>query len=386
MSRGTLWIVSRAEDSHPAIVTLGYPTSASDLFRVVGIHRTGHEGINSCFIDVRTSVGLARLVEGRISSMEDIEAAENGLQALMWHDRIDVIVPGFKYRRRPLVSYARCEETRSDLAFDLLKPCDPYDVIYATEEVVLEDHRIVASSYPESAIVGLDFGTAMKDYLSLTPMQAAAIFATPQSMSAPAYFSDPLLGRFAGKRGFFGEFYAAIRRDWDQSTSTVPDIDFSVTLPPLTAIVLDRAASRDAIPAAIMEVRDELAAVRQEMLQLSDRLRFRPLDQRQVEEQCRALRESFQAVVRASRTQHRPIILTLLQLFSAVRKPLDLVMTHLNPAYSPGDPRVLANRTVTGRMFARLLATDSLHSLMTHFFTHAELRAIEASLRVTPVG
>lgn len=384
MSRNTEWIVTRRDDSHPTIVTLGHPTSVSDLFRVVDVHRTGHEGRNSCFTDARTAAGLARLVEGGIASMADIEAAENGLQALMWHDCISVIVPGFKYRRGQLVSYARAEEPRSELAFDLFRPCDPHDEIYATEEVAVEAGRIVASSYPHSTIVGLDFGRAMRDYLTLTPIQAAAISSIPSKLGAPAYFSDLRVERFSGKRGFFGEFYKAVRHDWDEATAVVPDVDFSVSLPPLVSVVLDRASDRDSIPQAIHEVRDELAAVREEMLLFSETLRYSAHDQRQVEARCRELKESFQAVVSASRKPQRPLVLTLLQLYSAAKSPIDLLLKHLNPEFRAEDPRVLAQRTVTGRMFSKLLATDSMYSLLAHFFTPAEVRALESSVRSEP--
>jgi hypothetical protein len=378
----TEWIVSRRDDSHPLIVTLGHPARVMDLFRVVGVHRTGHEGLNSCFTDVRTAVGLARLIEGGVASMADIEGAESGLQALMWHDRISIIVPGFKYRQGDIVSYARAEEPRSDLAFELFKPCEPFDETYATEEVRIEDGHIVSSSYAQSSIVGLDFGKAIREYLSLTPVQAAAISSIPAKLGAPAYFSDPLVERFTGKRGFFGEFYKAVRREWDDATAVVPDVDFSVSLPPLVSIVLDRASDRDSIPQAVHEVRDELAPVREEMLRFSETLRFGAYDQRQVEARCRELKESFQAVVRASRKPHRPLVLTLLQLYSAVKSPIDLLLKHLNPEYRPEDPRLLARRTVTGRTFSTLLATDSMYSLLAHFFSPAEVRALEASRRL----
>jgi hypothetical protein len=343
--------------------------------------QTGHEGWNSCYTDVRTSVGLARLVEGGVASIDDIEAAENALQALMWHDRIDVIVPGFKYDQGNLVSYARCEERRSQVAFELLQPCVPYDQIYAVEEVVLENGLVTKSSLQESRIVGLGLKDAMPNYLKLTPLQAAAISSIPIDMGVPAYFTDPQLKPFFDKRGFSGDFYKAIRQGWEEATSVVPDIDFSIRLPPLVSIVLDRSSSRDSIPQTIRDLREELAPVRTEMLGLAESLRG-PYNQRQVESRCRDVKASFEAVMPASRKPQTPFLLTLLQLYSAVKSPLDLVIKHLNPDYKPHDPRVLANRTVTGQKFTPLLAkTDSMYALLTHFFTEAEIRAMEASMR-----
>jgi hypothetical protein len=381
MDRQTIWAVTRLDDTHPRIVTLGYATSANDLFRVRGIVQTGHEGCNSCYTDVRTTVGLARLIEGGIASIQDLEAAENGLQVLMWHDRVDVIVPGFKYRREDLVSYARCEEPRSELAFEVLKPCQPCDTIYAVEEVVIEDRQVVTSSLPDSGIVGREFPEAIRQYLELTPAQAAAISSIPLSMSVPAYFSDPRVEPFADLRGFFGQFYKSIRRPWDEATSVVPDVDFSVHLPPLVSIVLDRASNRDAIPAAIRELREELAPARAEMLRLSETLRYGASDQREIESRCRDVRTSFEAAMPASRKPHTRIPLTILQLWAKCRHPFDEIVKHLNPEYVPGNPRVLANRTVTGRTFSKLLATDAIRTLVSHFFTPGELKAIEISAR-----
>jgi hypothetical protein len=248
----------------------------------------------------------------------------------MWHDRIDVIVPGFKYRQGSLVSYARCEEPRSELAFELFRPCDPYDVTYAVEEVSIEDGAVKSSSLSDSAIVGLGLGTAMATYLKATPLQAAAISAIPPHMGVPAYFSDPLLERFAGQRGFSGEFYRIIRRDWDQATAVVPDLDYTVPLPPLVSIVLDRSSNRSGVPEAIRSLRDELAPVRAEMLQLSESLRG-PYAQREIEGRCREVIASFEAVVPASRKAAGSFLLPLLRLYSAIKSPLDLLIKHLSP-------------------------------------------------------
>ena len=64
-------------------------------------------------------------------------------------------------------------------------------------------------------------------------------------------------------------------------------------------------------------------------------------------------------------------------LYSAFKKPLEELRTIFEPGYIPGDPRVVANRTLTGRMFKDLLVTDSMHSLVNHYFTKAEIQALE---------
>lgn len=100
-SRTALFGVQYAEETGPVgpyIPTLGCPASAADLYRVAAIVQTGHEGWNSCYSDVTACNGLARVIEGEVRSLEDLQAAETALQVLMWHDRVDILIPAFKYR------------------------------------------------------------------------------------------------------------------------------------------------------------------------------------------------------------------------------------------------------------------------------------------------
>jgi hypothetical protein len=145
-------------------------------------------------------------------------------------------------------------------------------------------------------------------------------------------------------------------------------------------IALDRAAKRASIPDSIRALREELSPCRAEMRHLSQVLRG-PYDQREIEGRCRDVMASFQAVVPASRQEGPSVLLPLLKLYSAVKSPLELLIRHLSPDYRPQDPQRLANRTVTGRVFSKLLSTDSMYSLISHFLTPAEIRALDVSRR-----
>lgn len=381
MSRDTIWVVteSRGGIPGPHIPSLGNPTSASDLFRVVGIHRTGHERVNSCYTDVATCQGLARLVEGPVESIEDLERAETALQVLLWHDRVDVMIPGFRYRMGSLDGYARFDEPRSELAFELFRPCDAYDTLYAVEEVAVQDRIVRSSSLQGSAVIGEHMDDLEGDYLRRQSVQAAALSSIPVHMGAPAYFNDPALQPFTNASGFFNELYSTIAQGWAEAVEVVPSVGLSVKLPPILAIVLDRASRRSEIPDAITELREEVAPVRTELVGFNE-LVTGALDQRELESRCRAIKESFQAVVPASRFEAPSVVLPLLKLYRAVRTPLDWLISALNPAYRPEDPRIIANRTVTGRIFRELLRTDSMHSSLTHFFSESELRSLDRSL------
>lgn len=380
--RGMIWAV-HTPDPHgvpgPYIPTLGNPAGASDMFRVSHLHNSGLEGENACITDPHTCAALGRLIEGGISGVEDIEGAEAALQVLMWHDRVDVLVPGFKFRRGGLTGYARQDDPRSKLSFELFRPLDAWDQILAVEDVEVADQKIVHTNLRGSGVEGLSLEAAKASYLKSTPPQAAVLAALPGEMRIPAYFSDPWIEPFTSRRGVFGFFYEPMRREWDAALKQVPVLDFSVALPPLVAIVLDRAPDRGSIPDTVGELREELAAVRKEMLRFSE-LVSGALDQRQLENQFEDLKHSFGAVVRASREREASIVLPILKLYdSLVKKPLATAINWINPEYVPSDPRILANRTATGRTFSKLLQTDSMHSLVTHFLAEDEIRNLERS-------
>lgn len=382
-SRTTIFAVTHREDVGPVgpyIPSVGYPTSVSDMYRVAAIVETGHEGWNSCYTDVATCTSLARVVEGEVRSIEDLEAAEVGLQVLMWHDRVDVLVPGFKFEfeAEGHTAYARGDQPRSQLAFDLFSPCVPYDQIYAVERVRVRDNTVAESTLEGSAMVGSTLAQAKTEYLAKSPIQAATLAAIPLHMGVPGYFTDPTIEPFTGKRGFFGAFYSTLAAQWEKTMAVVPDVDAAVPLPPLLAMVLTRATSRSGIPQAITDLRAELAPVRVEMLGLNQAIQG-ARGQKDIEARSKDVQESFAAALPASRRPPVSFLFPLLKLYKAAKSPLDALIKVLNPSFTPEDPRIIANRTVTGRLFSRLLATDSMHSLATNFFTSAEIRSLETS-------
>ena len=379
-SRTATFAVTHHEEMGPGsalIPTIGYATSAADMYRVGSIVGTGHEGWNSCYTDVATCNALARLVEGEVQSIDDLKAAETALQILMWHDRVDVLVPAFKFYMDGLVAYARTDQKRSQLAFDLFAPCAPQDTIFAVERVHVVTGVISQSTLISSPLVGKIFQDVKADYLQTSPMQAATLAGVPIQMRVPAYFTDPAIESFTGKRGFFGKFYADLEMQWGKSMDVVADIDAAIPLPPLLAIVLTRAKTRDDIPKAMLEVRGELEPVRAEMLRLSDVVQGAGR-QRDIEERIKDAQNSFAAALPASRYK-QSFLFPLLKLYKAAKTPLDAMIKMINPSYSPEDPRIVANRTVTGRVFRQLLNTDSMHSLVSYFFTDAEKTNLERS-------
>ncbi|MBA2668984.1 MAG: hypothetical protein H0U67_01270 [Gemmatimonadetes bacterium] len=158
----------------------------------------------------------------------------------------------------------------------------------------------------------------------------------------------------------------------------VPDIAEVIPVPPLLAIVLDRAPTRSDVPATIFALREELEPIRAEMLGFSDMLRG-AYNQVQVEQRCTEIRASFSATFKASRLTEQPLLLPLLKLYKAAKSPLDPLIAALNPDYVPGDPRVLADRTLTAKSFARLLRVDAMHSLLASMLSEGEIRNLSKS-------
>lgn len=380
-SRTAQYLVHTASDAGipgHCIPTLGHPASAMEMYRVAAIETTGHEGWNSCFTDFTVPAALARLVEGPVVSMSDLIAAETALQALMWHERIDILVPAFRLDQAGFVGYVREADPRSELAFRLFEPAAPYDQLFVAERILASEGRAEASNIEGSTTVGRLIEDARSDYLAHAPFEAAVLSSVPASMGVPAYFAHPLLRPYTGKRAFFGEFYTAVAKQWDDGMRVVPDLVEVIPVPPLTAIVMDRAPSRDALPAAIHELRAELSNVRLELQGFGDMVRG-AYNQAEVERRCQDIRRSFEASFRASRYPTPSFLLPLLKLYKCVKSPLDALIKALNPLYEPEDPRVLADRTVTSRTFQKLLRVDAMHSLLGTMLTATEIRRLEQS-------
>lgn len=389
-NRTTYWHMhSHAESGNhrhsPIIPTHGRPASAFDLYRAIGVQVTGHEEWNSCYTDIATTIGIAKLISGEITCWEDIEAAESALQILFWHDRVDVIVPSFKLKDENFTMYTPCktpitgEQTDvnyDSLIIDLFKPCVPHDIYYATEEIEVQGNIISKSNFHGSSVVGLDFEEAKNKYLEITTLYASIISSIPMELKVPAYFSSPFLVKFHGKRGFSGNFYRTIRKDWESAQSIIPDIEYNLRLPPLLSIVLDRANSRDSLPEIIQEMRAEMAQSRHEMHRFSEIVQG-ACGEAEIENRCQRIQESFDATFKASRQKKASRVFSILRLYKALKSPLETAMNALNQSYKISDPHLLASRTITGKMFSSYLATDSMHTLLGHFFTKSEIAALE---------
>src|SRR5690606_28789034 len=144
-----------------------------------------HEGWNSCYADLAAAEGLARLIEGPLRGWQDLAAAELGLQALLWHDRVDFLIPSVCVKNDGYVGYARAGSQRSKLCLDLFARCEPRDYLFPTELVDASGGRVIASSVPDSKLVGHSLEGLGDDYLALSPSQVTAFAELPAFMKVP---------------------------------------------------------------------------------------------------------------------------------------------------------------------------------------------------------
>ncbi len=361
-------------DDNAYIPTLGYPTTACDLFRSIGCPVTGHEGWNSCYADVDTCSGLAKLIEGEITSWEQIEAAELGLQILMWHDRLDVMVPAFKQHSEKISFYKRTNDDRSDLSFDLFKELIPYYILFVVEEVVERDGLIIDSSCHSSPLIGLPSNSEI-NYLNTSMYQGTVFTVIPNDFGVSAYFSNRKLKDICQRKSWFQNLYSTVRTGWEKNVRIDPYYEFEAVLPPLLSIVLHRAQSRDKIPEAIFYLRHELRKIRNEIVDLSNHIECLKADgakQHEIAKICTHIQESFNNIVRAT-TCDSYLRQNLVKLFLLFPSPLSTIIDALVPEKVDITAKAIADRTVSGQMLSKYLRVDNIAKLLEKHFTVAEM-------------
>jgi hypothetical protein len=377
MSRQPSKIVSRGLVSNLNFVpTLGNATYVADLVNTKERKATGFEGLNACFIDIHSANCLARVVEGPISSLQDLQGAEAALQALLFYDHVSVLTPGIYITNQ---GYVRCEATRPPLAFELFKSVETSDELVVLEHANLKNGLIDLTSIDPAGPLAQKAPKELgDDYISIRPWVGAGISQTPSLYRMPAFFSDPRLQQYFGNRGFSGRLYETINRSVLDSGSVVPGSSVEVQLPIILWILLDRATSRAKILEAIVGLREETRAARIQLRELDSRMQS-AVNQADREETARFFQESFDAIVKFARqtnvTRRRNKIYNALKFVG--KKPIDIIIGSVNPDWKSSDPKSLVDRTITAKTFSELLRTDIASTIIQHFFSESEIRQLE---------
>ena len=379
------------------IPTLGAATDAIDQYRTVAVASTNLPALGGAVTDVCAVAAIARVAEGGITDVAQLEAAETALQALLLHDIVHVLVPSPKLDMdNGLVSYIRQDvNSRTQFGFDLFSLAKSRDWLVAPEFLWVSDGVVVRSTLTKSPLVGKQVDQIRAGKYSHDDVNEA-INVTVESHGVPAYFTNLALIRSRRGDGFPRRFYHRIRQSWDNAVGDIPPIVCTFSLPPLLALILDRLNNRSDLQNVITDLRAELAPVREELIEFNN-IVTQSTSSAEIEARVRRITESFDAIVPESRLsgaqrwQRR-----ILSIQGLVRPLIKFAMgfaTKGGATLEDGlkvaggardlliENKALIDRTITAKTFVNLLNTESLQSLVRHHFSEAEISSIEKSIR-----
>jgi hypothetical protein len=285
------------------IPTFGAAATAVDQYRTVAVASTNLPDLGAAFTDVHAVTAIARVAEGGITDVVELEAAETALQALLLHDIVHILIPSPKIGTgNGVISYLRQDEKqRTQFGFDLFALAKSCDWLVAPEFIQVTDGVFAKSTLPESPLIGMpveDIRSGTKKYWNEEVVEAINV--TVESHGIPAYFTDPALVRSRRGDGFSKRFYHRMRQSWDKAVGDIPPIVCTFALPPLLAIVLNRLNNRADLRSIVVDLRAELAAVRTELRDFNN-LVTQSTSSSDIEASVRRIVESFDAIVPESR-------------------------------------------------------------------------------------
>ncbi len=305
----THWAVTRPEETlatgsvaSSPIPTIGHPAMAQDYYRTLYCADSDMHQFNICFTDVATCAGIAKVVEGPIEDFAEIEAAETALNAILFHQNVEIFIPTVKVEVNNIRTYARPDQgKRSDVAFELFNIPTARDWLCAYDYALVENGFIERTQCNDERFKGVKYGDYGQIGRIMDGISADLFPALARDFKVPGYFSDPMLVQsYRAPRNFTHELYDRVKIPWRESVSAVPGVEYSFHLPPLLAIVLGRAKSRQDVPSVVRELHDQLGPVRHELYEFDQMVRSET-DQVQLERKTIAIQESFAAIVPDSR-------------------------------------------------------------------------------------
>ena len=302
------YIVSRPEETRatgsPAsslIPTHGAAATAVDQYRTVGIYSNGLTNARAAFTDITAVASLSKIAEGGISDIKDIEAAETGLQALLLHDVVHVLVPAPKIDHgNGLISYLRNDTgRRTPFGFELFSTAQSRDWLIAGEFIKAQNNEIVSSTLSKSTLIGHSLDN-LRSRPYLNKAAAEAINVTVEMHKVPAYLTDPELIIPRAGDGFPKHFYHRFNTSWKSATGGLPPIVCTFNLPPLLAIVLNRLNNREDLLSAVVALREELQPVREELHEFNQIITA-ATSSAEIERRVKHIEASFDAIVPETR-------------------------------------------------------------------------------------
>ncbi|MGB5235877.1 MAG: hypothetical protein WBN85_11985 [Candidatus Macondimonas sp.] len=393
--------VTRQDESVPRgfgrtyIPTLGHPASTFDAYRTERIDSVFNKPESWCLTDTDAAAALGRIIDGPISSHTDIERAESALRAVLLHEYVEILVPCAKGEQaNGYVSYIRLDQKqRNEAAFSAFQIAPCRDLLIATEYVSISNGEVTGSSNQASQLLGKPLELLSEHYRAILQNASELASAYPLEIGASTYYTGAELASpmKSGAAGFIDELYRRIYRPWVEIAQATPPLHIGAKLPPLIAIVLSRAASRERIPEVLRELREELSKVRADLNRMNALLDS-TMSQADIQAHVRRVNESFDAIVPEAlltRTERRwrrlasvfRLIRPVHQLYSIAVDPLAVDHEKLKELFKDMHSAVAANsrivsRSVSASAFSELLRVNSVRKTVLTHFTDAEVRLL----------
>ena len=393
------FLVTRQDESQarglgsPSIPTIGHAASTFDAYRIYALHSVDNKPESWCMTDTDAAAALGRIVDGPIQSHRDIESAESALRAILLHEYVEVLVPCVKAEQNAgFVHYIRLDKKeRNAAAFSALQVAPCLDRLLALEYVSITNGQVTTSSNSSSVLVGASVDDIGSYYRGLLKSASELAFAFPAQVGAATYYtgaewSAPING---GAAGFIDEIYRRIYRPWVDIAQATPSLYVDVRLPPLLAIVLSRAPTREMIPDILRELRGELGQARTELNRLNSMI-DRCMSQADIYAQTRRIKESFDAIVPealltdAERRWRRIVsvfrfVSPIRQIYSAAIDPLTVNYEKLQEFFNSARTAVAADsrivsRSVAAATMAELLQVGSVRETIMTQFSEQEVK------------
>ncbi len=374
------------------IPTFGHIATVFDLYRAAAVSKVRNHPGSWCFTDTHAASALGRIIDGPILSRSDIEKGETALRAILLHDVVDIVVPSVKVRQdNNFVSYVRFDKgVRNQAAFAALNVAPCSDYLLAVELIDVRNGEITGSTNSSSPLIGNALDDQETNYSCLLSAAANVVNALPMQIGAAAHYcADPFTKALKpGPAGFIDELYQRIERPWMEIAQMEPALFIDVKLPPLIAIVLNRAQHREKIPEVLKDLREELAPVREDLKRVN-LLLDSSISQADLNAQVRSINESFDAIVPealltdAERRRRRittvfrlakpiwQIYSLAVNLLAADPDKLIQIVKNIGEAV-PQNQKIVA-RSVTAAKFSELLRVDSARGLVTSHFSPQEI-------------
>jgi len=381
------------------IPTFGHVATTFDVYRTVGIDRIDNVPDSWAFTDLESVAALGRIVDGPIISGEDIAKAESALRAALLYEFAEVMVPCVKAEYgNGLISYLRFDDGfRNQASFESFSCAPCRDRLLAIEYVNINNGEIVKSNFGNSQLLGKSTSCIKYNLKYVTERSSEVVAALSIQCGAATHYTDTIYSAITDRSpsGFIDELYRRVYRPWMDVAQAGPQIRVELKLPPLLAIILNRANSRSDVPRVLREIRDEMTPVRSNLINLN-RMIDSCVNQSDIYAQSKRITDSFDAIVaesiltRAEFNSRRFVsifkaINPLRKIYTIAADPLAAnhekfieLAQSINTSVKK-DSRIVS-RFVASSKIAELLRVGSVRDMVTSHFSKGEQRLIHQQI------